>query len=147
VRSAALSCGPELFAQALASVALEPAWIEAEEGAQWLSGGGHGPTDGARASASSLVEVPTGCHLPRHTDSAEETIVFTAGRALVSVGDQQSEVSAGAIVLVPAEVPHEVKNTGGEALRFAAVYADTSVVTTYEHDVQPEGSRQRRPVG
>src|SRR3982750_462930 len=110
------------------SAELSEAWIAIDPSARWRSGSGHGPDQGA------------GARLPRHPDSAEETIVVTAGRAAVTVGGHDEEVSRGDVVLVPADEPHEVRNAGDEPLRFVAVYAGTDVVTTYEDEVQPDGS-------
>jgi quercetin dioxygenase-like cupin family protein len=122
---------------------LADAWIEADESARWRSGSGHSGS----ASGSSLLEVEPGCRLPRHTDSAEETIVVVAGRARLSVGEETVEVRAGGVALVPECVPHEVRNGGDETLRFVAVYAANDVTTTYEAPVQPDGERERRPLG
>jgi len=122
------------------------AWIEEDGTARWRSASGHGPANGARASGSSIVEVEPGCRLPLHTDSAEETIVVFGGSAEVQVGDAQAHVGVGGLVLVPADVPHEVRSRGGETLRFAAVYAEPEVVTRYADEVQPDGSRERHPV-
>jgi quercetin dioxygenase-like cupin family protein len=122
---------------------LADAWIEGDPGARWRSGSGH---KGA-ASGSSVLEVEPGCRLPRHTDSAEETIVVIAGRASVTVGDETSEVEAGEVALVPECVPHEVRNAGDSTLRFVAVYASDDVTTTYEAPAQPDGERERQPLG
>ena len=122
------------------------AWIEGDPSARWRSASGHGPSAGASSSGSSALEVQEGCRLPRHTDSAEETIVVIDGSAVVRVGDEQAEVGPGGIALIPRDVPHSVENAGPATLRFIAVYADTDVVTTYEQDVQPDGSRERSPI-
>jgi oxalate decarboxylase/phosphoglucose isomerase-like protein (cupin superfamily) len=83
--------------------------------------------------------------LPRHTDSAEETIVVVGGTAGVTVGDApEFTVPAGGVALVPELVPHHVRNTGQGTLRFAAVYAAPEVVTTYEQPVQPAGEHERQ---
>jgi mannose-6-phosphate isomerase-like protein (cupin superfamily) len=50
-------------------------------------------------------------------------IVVLAGRAEVTVGDGRHEVTAPGISLVPADVPHEVRNAGDSTLRFLALYA------------------------
>jgi quercetin dioxygenase-like cupin family protein len=126
---------------------LEEAWIEDDETGRWRSASAHTAEHGASATGSSLLEVPPGCRLPRHTDSVEEVIVLLAGEAEVMVGDERDEVSAGAIALVPADVPHEVRNTGEVPLRFLAMYAGTDVVTRYESPVQPSGERERSPLG
>jgi quercetin dioxygenase-like cupin family protein len=129
-----------------AEVELSDAWMEGDETARWRSGTGHGPSAGAQSSGSSLLEVPAGCRLPRHTDSAEETVVVLSGSARVSIDGEQGDAAAGDVVVIPRDVPHEVRNAGDEPLRFAAVYASTDVVTTYEDDVQPDGSCERKPV-
>jgi len=126
---------------------LTEAWIEGDDAARWRSASGHGPDQGARSSGSSLLEVDPGKRLPRHTDSAEETIVVVSGKAAVTVESREEVVAAGQVAWVPANAPHEVRNAGVDVLRFAAVYASTDVVTTYESEVQPDGSRERRPVG
>lgn len=125
---------------------LDEAWIDGDEQARWRSGPGHGPEQGARSSGSSILEVEAGHRLPPHTDSAEETIVVIAGTATVIVDGSEESVEQGGVALVPADAPHEVRNAGADTLRFAAVYASTDVVTTYEDEVQPDGSRERRPV-
>src|SRR4051812_38560566 len=119
---------------------LEDAWVEGDDRARWRSTTGHA----GASSGSSLLEVPAGCRLPRHTDSAEESVVVLAGEAEIDVGGERTTLRAGDIALVPREMPHEVRNTGDGALRFAAVYASGDVVTRYETEVQPDGGRERR---
>jgi quercetin dioxygenase-like cupin family protein len=125
---------------------LSDAWVEGDESARWRSAAGHGAGTGARASGSSVLEVDPGCRLPRHTDSAEETVVVVSGTAEVTVGDETTRVREAGIALVPECVPHEVRNAGDSTLRFVAVYASPEVTTTYETDVQPDGGRERTPV-
>lgn len=126
---------------------MSEAWLDDDESARWRSRPGHGPGSGARASGSSLLEVDPGRRLPRHTDSAEETVVVTSGVATVTVDGETARVAAGGSALVPADVVHEVRNDSAELLRFVAIYADTEVTTTYEREVQPDGARERSPVG
>ncbi|MBI5104244.1 MAG: cupin domain-containing protein [Solirubrobacterales bacterium] len=93
-----------------------------------------------------MLEVPPGCRLPRHTDSAEEVIVVVDGEAEVEVDGREAPLGPGEHAIVPAHVPHEVRNAGPHLLRFLAVYASTDVTTTYEDPVQPDGTRERRPL-
>jgi len=129
--------------QSFDSAELSDSWIDGDATARWRS------TAGAvgEGSGSSLLEVPPGCRLPRHTDSAEETIVVVAGAASVTVGDDDGQVPAGGVAVVPECVPHEVRNAGDEPLRFVALYASTDVVTTYEQPIQPAGDRESEPLG
>ena len=122
------------------------AYVEGDDTARWRSAPGHSPSEGAAASGSSIIEVPPGCRLPRHTDSAEETIVVVAGTARVEVGGDAGEIGAGCLAVIPEDVPHEVRNAGEDDLRFVAVYAAPDVVTRYEQVVQPDGERGRHTV-
>ncbi len=122
------------------------AWIEGDETARWRSAAALGPGTGAASSGASMLEVEAGCRLARHTDSAEETIVVLEGRAEVQLGEERAQLPAGGVALVPEGEPHEVRNVDEGVLRFAAVYADVDVVTTYEQPVQPSGDRERSPV-
>ena len=122
---------------------LADSWQDGDQAARWRSTTGH---EGA-ASGSSILEIDAGCRLPRHTDSAEETIVVVTGAAEVTVADARSRVSAGGVAVVPKDIPHDVRNAGDDTLRFVAVYAEPEVVTRYERDVQPDGGAERRTVG
>jgi quercetin dioxygenase-like cupin family protein len=135
-----------MFVVSHSDVELDDAWIDGEHDARWRSASGHGRDSGAAASGSSLLEIPPGCRLPRHTDSAEELIVVLAGEAVVTVGSETAGVPAGGVALVPVDTPHSVRNAGARTLRFLAVYAAPEVVTRYEAPVQPGGERERRPV-
>ena len=141
------SAHARMFTQQPPAAELSDAWIEGAVRARWRSAPGHSAETGARASGSSLLEVDAGCLLPRHTDSAEELIVVVEGVAEVTVAEETSTAAQGAIALVPAGVPHHVRNAGDEILRFWAVYASTDVTTTYEEPVQPSGERERSPLG
>ena len=135
-----------MFSLQFDQVQLEESWIEDQADARWRTGTVHGPGTGADASGSSLIEVPEGCHLARHTDSAEELVVVLSGEAEATVGEETGRVAAGGMALVPGDVPHEVRNAGEGPLRFLALYADSDVTTTYESEVQPGGERERTPV-
>ncbi len=128
------------------SLDFSDAWIEGDPSARWRSASAHGPSAGAVYSGSSVLEIDEGCALPRHTDSAEETIVVLSGRAEVTVGEETVAVDAHGMALVPRQVPHHVRNGGSGTLRFVAIYAAADVVTRYEQEVQPGGDRERSPV-
>jgi quercetin dioxygenase-like cupin family protein len=126
---------------------LSEQWVEGRDELRWRSTLGITPEGGARRASTSLEEVPPGCALPRHTDSAEETIVVVAGEAEVELDGERGTVPAGGVALVPEGVPHQVFNAGEDPLRFVAVYADVDVVTRYEDTVQPSAEREKQTVG
>ena len=126
---------------------LSEQWVEGRPELRWRSTLGTTPEGGAKASSTSLLEVDPGCALPRHTDSAEETVVVAGGVAEVEVDGETGRVEAGGVALVPKDAPHQVRSVGDAPLRFVAVYADVEVVTRYEHEVQPSGERESQTVG
>jgi quercetin dioxygenase-like cupin family protein len=67
---------------------------------------------GTKNTAVVYFEVEPGHRLGTHTDSAEELLLILGGTGEVSVGDEQGQVSAGEMALVPAMVPHSVRNVG-----------------------------------
>jgi len=136
----------DMLALAPSDLDFSEAYVDGDATARWESAPGHSPSAGAQASGSSVLRVGAGCRLPRHTDSAEETVVVVAGEAEIEVADQRARVSAGGLAVIPKEVPHEVRNAGGETLLFVAVYAEPDVVTRYEQVIQPDGSRERHTV-
>ena len=110
---------------------LSDSWVDGRPELRWRSTVGTGPPE-AVASGSSLLEVDPGCALPRHTDSAEETVVVVSGVAEIEVGGEREIVRAGGVALVPRDVPHQVSNAADTPLRFVAVYAAADVVTRYK---------------
>ena len=126
---------------------LSDSWVEGDDSARWRSGAALTPSAGSRDSGAVLLEIEPGCRLERHRDSAEEMVVVLDGEAQVSVGEEGARLPEGGLALIPADVPHEVRNTGPATLRFVAVYASAEVVTRYERDVRPDGSRKRDPLG
>jgi mannose-6-phosphate isomerase-like protein (cupin superfamily) len=94
---------------------------------------------GAAASASVYFELDPGTHVGVHTDSSEELLVILAGAGEGLVGEERASVSAGQLVVVPAMVRHDILNTGDSPLRVLGTFAGSTVVSTFEEPVAPEG--------
>ena len=124
--------------QSFDSAELSDSWIDGDDTARWRS------TAGAvgEGSGSSLLEVPPGCRLPRHTDSAEEILYIVAGQAEAEVGDEHAQVKAGDLAVIPAMVPHGVRNTGDETLRVVGFFSEAEIISTFEEPLQPLGVAQ-----
>ena len=64
-----------------------------------------------------VVECPPGGGAVLHTHPYEEVFVTLEGEATFTVGDDTMVVSAGQIVVAPANVPHKFVNSGNGPLR------------------------------
>ena len=58
-------------------------------------------------------------------------VAFTLeGCATITVGDEQREVKAGGIVVIPAETPHRFVNSGNTMLRQIDIHASPRFIQT-----------------
>ena len=65
-----------------------------------------GPEDGALNFAMRRFVMGERGGMPRHTNAVEHEQYVLRGRASISIGDDEYEVSAGNVVYIPAGVPH-----------------------------------------
>ena len=96
---------------------------------------------GTKNTAVVYFELEPGCRLGTHTDSAEEILLILEGTAEATVGDEQSQVSAGELAVVPAMVPHGLRNVGDETVRVVGFFSSNVVVSTFDQPMMPLGQR------
>jgi quercetin dioxygenase-like cupin family protein len=96
---------------------------------------------GAQSTSVVYFELEPGEHTGMHTDSAEEVVYIVSGRVEATVGDETGELSAGGIGLVPALVPHDVRNIGDETVRVVGFFSSNVVVSVFEDPLMPMGRR------
>ena len=96
---------------------------------------------GAASTAVVYFELEPGEHTGMHTDSAEEIVLVLSGRAEAIVGDERGELSAGGLGLVPALVPHDVRNIGDETVRVVGFFASNTVVSVFDDPMMPANRR------
>jgi len=102
---------------------------------------------GNKNTAMVCVEIEPGNRLATHTDSAEEILVILAGEAAVTVGEQTGQVTAGDMALVPAMVPHSVRNTGHETVRLLGIFSSNTVMSTFDQPLLPLNMPPMSPLG
>jgi quercetin dioxygenase-like cupin family protein len=73
----------------------------------------------------------------RHVHSAEEVLLVLEGTAEVSVGDERARLSASAIALIPAGVPHDPINVGSDTLRCVGYLSSATALHTWEEPLMP----------
>ena len=96
---------------------------------------------GTKSTAVVYFEIEPGYRLGTHTDSAEEILLILEGEAEVSLGDEQGQLSAGEMALVPAMVLHSLRNVGNETVRVAGFFSSNVVVSTFDQPMMPFNQR------
>ncbi len=96
---------------------------------------------GTEASSVVYFEIEPGHYLGTHTDSAEEIVLLLAGTVEASLGEETGLLTAGQAALIPAMVPHGIRNVGNETARCVGFFAGTEVVSTFEQPMMPLGQR------
>jgi mannose-6-phosphate isomerase-like protein (cupin superfamily) len=77
-----------------------------------------------------VTEYPRGRGPDLHLHPYPEVFVVRTGTARFTVGDDELEVAAGNIVVVPAETPHGFKGAGDDTLRVVSVHPSSTVQQT-----------------
>jgi quercetin dioxygenase-like cupin family protein len=96
---------------------------------------------GTKNTAVVYFEIEPGYRLGTHTDSAEEILLILEGEAEVNLGDEQGRLSAEEMALVPAMVPHSLRNVGNERMRVAGFFSSNVLVSTFDQPMMPFGQR------
>lgn len=95
---------------------------------------------GNPGTALVVFELDPGAELGTHTDSAEEILLVLEGSGEATVGDEAAPIGAGQLALVPASVPHGVRNTGSEPLRVVGFFSASAVLSCFRD--APAGAPQ-----
>lgn len=96
---------------------------------------------GNKSTAVIYFEIEPGHRLGTHTDSAEEILLILGGTAEVSLGDERGRLSEGEMALVPAMVPHGLRNVGDETVRVVGFFSSNVVMSTFDQPMMPFGQR------
>jgi quercetin dioxygenase-like cupin family protein len=96
---------------------------------------------GTMSTAIVYFEIEPGHRLGTHTDSAEEILLVLQGEAEATVGDEEGRLSAGDMALVPAMVPHGLRNAGEEKVRVVGFFSSNVVVSTFDRPMMPFGQK------
>jgi mannose-6-phosphate isomerase-like protein (cupin superfamily) len=88
-----------------------------------------GDRQGAPISAY-IVNAKPGQGPPLHIHPYVEVAFVIEGTAIITVGSEQHEVSAGGIAVIPAETPHRFVNSGSTDLRQIDIHASPRFIQT-----------------
>jgi quercetin dioxygenase-like cupin family protein len=96
---------------------------------------------GTKNTAVVYFEIEPGYRLGTHTDSAEEILLILEGQVEVSLGEEVGRLSAGQMAVVPAMVPHGMRNVGEERVRVAGFFSSNVIVSTFNKPMMPFNQR------
>jgi quercetin dioxygenase-like cupin family protein len=97
---------------------------------------------GSADSAVVYFEIDPGDKLATHIDSAEEILYVVQGEAEAHAGDERGRLAAGDLAVIPAMVPHGVRNVGTERLKIVGFFSESKIISTFAEPVQPVGAAQ-----
>lgn len=116
-------------------------WSQNDTGMRVRAGFPISSGTGTKSTAVVYFELEPGEHLGSHTDSAEEILFIVAGKGEATIGDEHATVEAGTIAVVPALVPHSVKNIGEETLRVVGFFSSSTVLSVFDEPMEPFATR------
>jgi quercetin dioxygenase-like cupin family protein len=97
--------------------------------------------EGTAALAIVWMELDPGGMLSEHTDSAEELLFVVEGEVEASVGSEQGTLGAGEAAVVPALVPHGLRNVSGKTARVLGVFASSTNIAVFTEPHGPAGEQ------
>ena len=112
-------------------------WADSDPRARWRVNFPINKTAGSAGSAVVYFELQPGDRLATHTDSAEEVLYIVAGTAEAEVGDERGMVEAGDLAVIPAMVPHGLRNVGGEPVKVVGFFAEAEITSTFGEPIYP----------
>lgn len=96
---------------------------------------------GNESTSVVYFEIEPGHFLGTHTDSAEEIILVLSGNVEATMGDETGRLSAGQAALIPAMVPHGVRNIGEETARVVGFFSAATLESTFDQPMMPFGTQ------
>ena len=97
---------------------------------------------GSADSAVVYFEIDPGEKLATHTDSAEEVLYIVQGEAEAHAGDETGRLTAGDLAVIPAMVPHGVRNVGDTRLKVVGFFTESRIISNCEEPLQPVGAAE-----
>jgi quercetin dioxygenase-like cupin family protein len=116
-------------------------WSQSDSGMRVRAGFPISSGTGTKSTAVVYFELEPGAHLGSHTDSAEEIVLIVSGTGEATIGNEHAAVQAGTLAVVPALMPHSVKNTGQETLRVVGFFSSSTVLSVFDDPMEPFATR------
>ncbi|GCE07869.1 cupin [Dictyobacter aurantiacus] len=86
---------------------------------------------GGVAGSFIWVCMPPGQGSKLHRHPYQEVFVLQEGQVTFTIGDTRREISAGNVVVAPANTPHKFTNTGTEPLQMISFHPSSHFIQEY----------------
>ena len=96
---------------------------------------------GSSGSATIYFAIAPGERLGRHTDTTEETQFIARGSGELLLDDGSRPVRAGDVVVLAEDTPHDLVNTGSEALEVIGFFSAPAVNQHWDDVMLPPNSQ------
>lgn len=97
--------------------------------------------NGATDSSAVVIELEPGWALGEHTDSPEEILLVMEGTVELIVDDERRVAGPATVAVVPAGVPHGIRNAGETTARIIGFFPEPTVTATFAEPIRPLGER------
>jgi quercetin dioxygenase-like cupin family protein len=115
-------------------------WLEGDDGHRVHVNFPINTHTGSADSAVVYFEIDPGYKLATHQDSAEEILYVVQGEGEAHAGDETARVSAGDLAVIPAMVPHGIRNVGDTRLKVVGFFSESKIVSTFPEPLHPAGT-------
>jgi len=129
----------------LNTIAMHEAWYEHDPAMRITVTFPYYAGTGNQSSAVVYFAIEPGHYLGTHTDSAEEILLLLSGTLEARLGDEVGQLSTGQTALIPAMVPHGLRNIGAGTARCVGFFAAARVTSTFDQELLPFGQRAVGP--
>lgn len=99
-----------------------------------------GSRDGLAHLSIWRQRIAVGGATPPHRHDCEEVVLIERGRGTLTIEGVEHAFTAGSTIVVPADVPHQIFNTGDVPLECTAVFSVTPVQVRF-----PDGTPLELP--
>ncbi len=112
-------------------------WFDQDKTVHFKGGFALHRDNGTEDSAAVVIELEPGWALGEHTDSPEEILLVMTGTVDVTVAEQRQRATPGTVAVVPAMVPHSIRNIGETNARIIGFFPSPKVVSEFVEPIQP----------
>ncbi|MCR2823507.1 cupin domain-containing protein [Lederbergia panacisoli] len=117
-------------------------WIEKEPNSRRKVAFPYYSSTGTENSSVVFFELEREQALGIHTDNAEEIVFILQGEAEITLGGEVSPMKKEEMVLIPAMVPHNIRNIGTDILKVIGFFPSSNVGSTFTEPVMPINQKE-----